>query len=93
MGHSHFRKGPTKVLFFGLSQPFRDAIKLFSKEFLKGYRMSYVFFFFAPFLGIFLMFVLWCVYRGLWGVYGSLFALLYVFCFLSLGVYFLLACG
>ena len=32
MGYSQLRKGPNKVNFVGLVQPFNDAIKLFSKE-------------------------------------------------------------
>ena len=32
LGHVHIRKGPNKVGFIGILQPYRDAIKLFTKE-------------------------------------------------------------
>jgi len=32
LGYIHIRRGPNKVGFVGIFQPFRDAIKLFTKE-------------------------------------------------------------
>jgi NADH:ubiquinone oxidoreductase subunit H len=58
LGYIHFRKGPTKLFFFGLFQPISDAIKLFSKESFKGYKISFYLFYASPFLGLFLIFVL-----------------------------------
>ena len=93
LGYAHFRKGPTKLFFFGLFQPISDAVKLFSKESLKGYKFSFFLFFVGPFLGLFLMFILWVCYGGFFGVFGGSYTFIYVFCFLRLGVYFLLFCG
>lgn len=93
LGYFHFRKGPRKLFYFGLLQPIRDAVKLFSKESLKGFKIRFIFFVLGPMLGLFLIFILWVVYLNLFGVYGRIFSLLYIFGFLSLGVYFLLFCG
>ncbi len=93
LGYVHFRKGPNKVLYYGLLQPIGDAVKLFSKEVLKGYQFSLYYFMVGPLLGLYLMVVLWGSFGGYFGVYGSFFSLVYVVCFLSLGVYFLLFCG
>lgn len=93
LGYAHYRKGPTKIVYWGLLQPISDAIKLFFKEFLKGFKVSYYFFVGGPVLGLFFMFVLWGSYMGFFGCFGSIFLIIYVFVFMGLGVYFLLFCG
>jgi NADH-ubiquinone oxidoreductase chain 1 len=90
LGYMHFRKGPTKIFYFGEFQPIGDAVKLFSKEFYKVYGVVFFFFLVGPFFGLFLMFFLWSFYSGYFFVFGRFFSLVFVFAFLSLGVYFLL---
>lgn len=58
LGYVHFRKGPTKIFYFGVFQPISDAVKLFSKGFIKGEKFQFYMFFFGPFLGLFLMLIL-----------------------------------
>jgi len=93
LGYIHFRKGPTKLFYFGFFQPISDALKLFVKEFLKGYQFTFYIYFFGPFVGLTLMFVLWGVYGSFFGIFGGFYSLIYIFCFMRLGVYFLLFCG
>lgn len=93
LGYVHFRKGPTKLFFFGLFQPISDAVKLFSKSVFKGHKFSFYFFLVGPSIGLFLMFILWGSYGHYFGLYGSYFSFLYIFCFMRLGVYFLLLCS
>jgi NADH-ubiquinone oxidoreductase chain 1 len=92
MGYIHFRKGPTKLFFFGLFQPFRDVLKLFIKEPFNVYKLSYLYYFFGPFLGFFLLFLFWMVVLVFFGCWGRFFVIVFVFCLFSLGVYFLLFC-
>ncbi|TKV25018.1 hypothetical protein FCN23_09755, partial [Campylobacter jejuni] len=81
------------VFYFGLFQPISDAVKLFSKGVFKGMKFSFYYFIVGPLLGLFLMFVLWGVGGSYFGVFGGFFSFVYVFCFMRLGVYFLLFCS
>jgi len=54
LGYIHIRKGPNKVGFVGIFQPFRDAIKLFTKEQYFPLVSNYLIYYFSPIFGFFL---------------------------------------
>lgn len=52
LAYAQLRKGPNKVLFAGLPQPFADAIKLFLKEQLLVSSSNALIFFLVPALAL-----------------------------------------
>lgn len=54
LGYIHIRRGPNKVGFVGLFQPFSDAIKLFTREQYFPLVSNYLVYYFSPIFGFFL---------------------------------------
>ena len=51
LGYVHIRKGPNKVGFVGILQPFRDAITLFTREQYFPLVSNYLIYYFSPIFG------------------------------------------
>jgi NADH:ubiquinone oxidoreductase subunit H len=58
LGYYQLRKGPNKIIFIGLPQPFADAIKLFLKEQTKPKIINKIPFLLAPTLALILTLLL-----------------------------------
>jgi len=92
LGYYHIRFGPNRV-FYGIFQPFSDAVRLFIKVSFKIYFFNFIVYCFAPVFGLFLLIFFWVFYP----YYGVLcfrnLAFLFFFIIRSMGVYFLLMRG
>jgi NADH:ubiquinone oxidoreductase subunit H len=82
LGYIHFRKTPNKVGFVGIFQPFRDAVKLFSREQYFLLVSNYMIYYFSPIFGFFLSLLVWLLVPYLSGFTSFELGLLFIFFFL-----------
>nr|WNL54510.1 NADH dehydrogenase subunit 1 [Amitermes snyderi] len=93
LGYIHIRKGPNKVGFVGIFQPFSDAIKLFASEQYFPLVSNYLIYYFSPIFGFFLSLLVWLLIPYLSGFISFELGLLFFLACTSLGVYTVMIAG
>nr|AAC05765.1 NADH dehydrogenase subunit 1 [Baldulus tripsaci] len=93
LGYIQLRKGPNKIGYLGIFQPFSDGMKLFLKEQVFPMNSNYLIYLVCPVLGLVQSLFIWVLFPFYVNCLEFDYGLLFFLSCMSMGVYSLMVCG
>lgn len=93
LGYSQIRLGPNKPAYIGLAQPFADAIKLFSKNFLIPRNRHYWIFLVSPTVALGLVLFIWTAYPIKFNLIRPIYGFIFILIVIRINIYPIIIAG